>query len=129
MVQLRLLTGKAAGTVHRLHRFPSLIGRSSSADLRLEEPGIWDRHCEIRLEPGTGFGLTVLSEAKAAVNGQMLDEAPLRNGDIIEAGGVKLQFWLSQPRQRSLVAREKLTWAALLLLCAGQIALIYHLLQ
>jgi len=128
MVQLRILSGKTPGAVHHVHRFPFLIGRSAQADLRLEESGIWDRHLEIRLDPKAGFNVTVLPEARAALNGQPLTQTLLRNGDIVEAGGVKIQFWLSQPRQRSLVARERLTWIALGLLCAAQIALIYRLL-
>jgi pSer/pThr/pTyr-binding forkhead associated (FHA) protein len=128
MVQLRILSGKYAGAVHHLRRFPCLIGRSADAELRLEEPGVWDRHLELRLDARAGFGVRVLPGARAALNGQNLTESPLRNGDTIEAGCVKIQFWLSQPRQRSLLPRERLTWAALGLLCIGQIVIVYRLL-
>jgi len=53
----------------------------------------------------------------------------LRNGDLIEVGPLKIQFWLSETRQRSLRTREFFTWFALAALCAGQIVLIYGLLS
>ncbi len=129
MVQLKIVSGRPAGAVHELHRFPCLIGRSAEADVRLEEAGIWDRHLHIHLDSDRGFSAAILPEARATVNGQPLTRAPLRNGDVIEVGCVKLQFWLKPPRQSSLAARETMTWAALGLLCAGQVVLVYFLLQ
>jgi len=62
-----------------------------------------------------------------AVNGQRVQEAVLRNGDLIEAGSVKMRFGLSPAPQHSLRLREGLTWFALAVLCLGQVALIYWL--
>jgi len=53
----------------------------------------------------------------------------LRSGDVIEAGSLKLQFWLSETRQAGLRLREGLTWAAIAAISLGQIALIYWLLS
>jgi hypothetical protein len=53
----------------------------------------------------------------------------LRNGDLIEIGSVKLQFFLSETRQKGLRFRETLKWAAIAIISLGQIALIYWLLQ
>ena len=129
MVQLKVLSGKQAGAVAATGRFPFVVGRNQTANLRLEEDGVWDRHLELNLRTPEGFVLTVHSEARATVNDQPVQQAILRNGDLIAMGPVKIQFWLSETRQSDLRPREWLTWAALAALCAGQVALIYRLLR
>jgi hypothetical protein len=64
-----------------------------------------------------------------AVNAAAVQETVLRNGDVIEAGSLKLQFWLSETRQVGLRLRESLTWVAIGLVCLAQVALIYWLLR
>ncbi len=129
MVQLKLFSEKHAGTATSARHFPFVVGRSRSADLCLEQDGIWDRHLEFHLQIPEGFLLKAHPRALTSVNGQPVHEAFLRNGDLIEVGPLKIQFWLSETRQRGLRAREFLTWFALAALCAGQMALIYGLLS
>ena len=129
MVQLKVVSGKQAGTVVEVRKFPFVLGRNSAANLRLEEEGIWERHLELNLQMPGGFVLKVRDEARAAVNDQPVREATLRNGDLIALGPATVRFWLSETRQTSLFPRECLTWAALAALCAAQIALIYWLLR
>jgi hypothetical protein len=94
-------------------------------DLRLEEHGVWDRHFELDLDVPDGFVLKVPSEARVNVNGEPARSALLRNGDLIEIGALKVQFWLCETRQKKLRVREVLTWASFVALSAGQLALIY----
>ena len=115
--------------MHEIRRFPCVLGRSSSAQLRLEGPGIFEHHVQIELRRADGFALTVLPAALASVNGQQTRGELLHNGDLIDLGGVKLQFWLGQTRQGSLRAREFLTWCGLGLLCLVQVAIVYFLLR
>ena len=129
MVQLHLLSGKHAGTTTLARRFPFVVGRNNSADLCLEQDGIWDRHLEFHLQIPDGFLLKSHPRALTSVNGQPVQQAFLRNGDLIEVGPLKIQFWLSETRQRGLRTREFLTWFALAALSAGQIVLIYGLLK
>ena len=129
MVQLQILSGKHAGTTTLARRFPFVVGRNSTADLCLEQDGIWDRHLEFHLQIPDGFLLKANPRALTSVNGQPVQQAFLRNGDLIEVGPLKIQFWLSETRQRGLRTREFLTWFALAALCAGQIVLIYELLN
>ena len=128
-VQLRILSDSDPAAVQVVKRFPCRIGRSSSADLRLEQAGVWDRHLELQLVPADGIAVVVLPGALATFNGEQLERKILRNGDVIELGAAKLQFWLSPTRQRSFRVRESLTWIALATLCAAQIFLIYQLLR
>ena len=129
MVQLEKVSSKTAGAKGAAGRFPVHIGRSAGADFRLEEAGVWDEHLQIGLDPAVGFLLQVHPNALVTVNGQPVQNAVLRNGDQIELGAVKLRFWLSEARQRSLGFSESLVWAILLGVSLGQIALIYWLLQ
>jgi len=108
-------------------RFPVRVGRAPDADVSLEEDGVWDWHLEIEHRRFEGFVLSVQPGAFACINSQPVQQAVLRNGDIIELGAVKMQFGLGPTRHRSLQLREALTWIALALLCLGQVALIYWL--
>ena len=128
MVQLRILSGKKAGTLWETRRFPVRIGRSTGSDLQLEEPGVWDDHLKVALESNEGFMAETQANALANINGQPIQRAALRNGDVLELGSVKLQFWLSEARQRGQGFREAFVWSVISAVCLGQIALVYWLL-
>jgi pSer/pThr/pTyr-binding forkhead associated (FHA) protein len=127
MVCFKILSGKMAGIVWMARHFPVRIGRAVAADLRLEEPGVWEEHAHLDFDPAAGFTLSVPSGALAIVNGQPVKQTILGNGDLLECGSVKLQFWLAEPRQASLQLREAAVWVLLCLIPAAQIALIYWL--
>ena len=127
MIQFSILTGKKAVASWGARRFPVRIGRSAAADLQLDEEGVWDQHLQVDFKPRDGFYLTTQPDALASVNGQPVRETRLRNGDGVEIGALKMQFWLGQTRQAGLRFREWLTWAAIAALCLAQIALIYWL--
>jgi hypothetical protein len=129
MVQLQVLSGKMAGTEQVARHFPFRIGRAPSADLCVEEDGVWDQHLELAFDPEAGFVLTARPNALAAINGQPFQKAVLRNGDSIEIGALRIRFWLGETRQASLRLREWLTWTALILITAGQLGLIYWLIR
>jgi pSer/pThr/pTyr-binding forkhead associated (FHA) protein len=129
MVQLKVLSGRKAGTAWVARRFPVRIGRSAGADLQVEEDGVWDQHLQLDFDPAAGIVLSAQPNALAAVNGQAVDHAVLRNGDVIDIGSLRLQFWLSETRQTDLRLREAFTWAAIAAISLGQVGLIYWLLR
>ncbi len=129
MVQLDILSGSKAGNQIIARRFPFRVGRNAQATLVLEDGGVWDDHFELSVRPADGVVLSSAPEALTLVNGTRFQEARLRNGDLIEAGSVKLRFNLSPTQQRGLALRETATWTALALLCFGQVALIYWLIS
>jgi len=129
MVQLDILSGKKAGTRWLARRLPVRIGRASDNEFQLEDDGVWDKHLHLNFQPQQGFVLTTDANALTTVNGQPVQTALLRNGDIIAIGSAKLQFWLGATRQRSLRARELFVWALLALVASSQFALIYRLLH
>ncbi|HEX4265757.1 MAG TPA: FHA domain-containing protein [Verrucomicrobiae bacterium] len=129
MVQLEILSGKKAGSSWDARRFPVRVGRSANSDLQLEEPGVWDDHLKISLAPTEGFVVETQASAVATINGQPGQRVVLRNGDTIEMGSIKLQFWLSKAPQRGQAVREAFVWTLITLVCLAQIALVYWLLQ
>lgn len=129
MVQLRILSGKKAGTAWVARRFPVRIGRAPQADCQLEDEGVWEQHLQLELQRGSGLVLRSRPEAPALVNGQPVHQAVLRNGDLIELGAAKLQFWLSESRQAGWGFGEVLTWFGIGGITLGQVYLIYWLLR
>lgn len=129
MVQLHILSGKKAGSQAVASRFPFHIGRAAQNDMPLEDDGVWDQHLTLNFQKKEGFHLVAASDAIAAVNGKQVEDTILRNGDIITLGSAKIQFWLAPAPQRSLRLRENFIWALLILVTAGQFALLYFFLR
>lgn len=128
MVQLRVLNGSRAGTAHTASRFPCTLGRASSDDLQFVEAGVWENHLQLDLRIPDGFRLSRLGQGRASVNGSEFDDLILRNGDVIELGAVKVQFWLAEVRQSDNRVRETLVWLGLAALVLLEGALIGFLL-
>jgi pSer/pThr/pTyr-binding forkhead associated (FHA) protein len=127
MVQLKILSGKKAGTTWVARRFPVRVGRAPTCDLQLEEHGVWDHHFQIDINSAAGFVLETQPEALVTANGHPVQRVVLRNGDRVEIGALKLQFWLAEARQRGLRFSEWLVWAVIVSVLMGQVALIYWL--
>ena len=129
MFQLKILSGRQAGGTWSARRFPVSVGRLPTADLSLQDGGIWDEHFEIALSDSNEFILVAKSDGLLAVNGAPSKKTALRNGDIIEAGTTKLQFWLGEVGQIGLRWRERLIWVLVMTVCLIQIVVIYLLLD
>jgi pSer/pThr/pTyr-binding forkhead associated (FHA) protein len=129
MVQLKILSGTQAGSMTVARRFPFRVGRGAESDLRLEEPGVWDRHLEIAFEPRNGFLAVPRGEALITVNGKPSGAVRLRNGDQIEMGGAVVQFWLGETQQRGFRLREWMVWSTYALVTALELLLIFRLLE
>jgi len=129
MIQLKILSGRMAGTTFVARHFPVRVGRAASADLQLEEPGVWDEHFQISLAGQEGFVVETQTDALATVNGQPAQQTPLRNGDLIEIGSLKIQFWLGEAPQKALKIREALVWTMVAFVTLLQLGLIYWLIQ
>ncbi|MBI3414091.1 MAG: FHA domain-containing protein [Verrucomicrobia bacterium] len=127
MVQLTILSGDSAGTMTVARRFPFWIGRDSGSHLRLDAPGVWDRHLELAWDATGGVVGQALGGGLVAVAGAAFQRRALRNGDVLELGAIKIRFSLSATNQRDFRLREWLTWLALGGLMAGQGLLIWWL--
>jgi len=129
VIQLEILSGSKQGSRALANRLPFTVGRDRQASLPLDDEGVWDRHFSIDVSSAEGCLVSRLGESLTLVNGTRLEKPHrLKNGDLIEAGSVKLRFGLSPTRQSGLRVREWLVWIGVSLLCLGQIALIYFVL-
>ena len=129
MVQLSILSGKKAGDQSIVRRFPFSVGRSVRNHLQLDDDGVWDEHLTLEFQEPGQFVVQTAAGALLAVNQQLVQSAPLRNGDVLSLGSVKLQFWLAATSQGSLKFREFVVWGLLAAVTATQVLLIYWLIR
>ncbi len=127
MIHLHILSGKKAGGRVVASHFPFRIGRAPQNHLPLEDDGVWDHHLSLEFRKRDGFYLAATSSAMAAINGNPVENAPLRNGDVMTVGSAKIQFWLAPAPQRGLRGRENFVWVILALVTLGQAALVFYL--
>ncbi|MBQ0847844.1 FhaA domain-containing protein [Streptomyces sp. NPDC057621] len=79
------------GTRHQISRPTLVLGRSTEADVRIDDPGVSRRHCEIR----TGTPSTVQdlgSTNGIVVDGQHTTRATLRDGSRIVVGSTTIIY-------------------------------------
>ena len=126
--QLHITAGKLAGHYYPANTFPLVIGRGENCDLQMTDPGIWNRHLEIDIDIEYRLLIRCNPESTAMINGEPLTEnQPLRNGDHIEIGTGKLQFWLGNVQQKNLHAHDTIMWILLGTLTLAEIILILWL--
>ncbi|MEV7090195.1 DUF3662 and FHA domain-containing protein [Streptomyces sp. NPDC093085] len=79
------------GTRHQISRATLVLGRSTDADVRIDDPGVSRRHCEIRAgSPSTIQDLG--STNGIVVDGQHTTRATLRDGSRIVVGNTTIVF-------------------------------------
>jgi pSer/pThr/pTyr-binding forkhead associated (FHA) protein len=128
MVQLNILSGEYEQQFVKSNTFPIRIGRGENCQLQLVDTGIWENHLELNLNEEQHFTIRTASDATAMVNGKPLKGVQLlRNGDLIEIGLVKIQFWLGTVQQKNLGMREAAVWALLLAVTMAEIYLLFWL--
>ncbi|MCQ9180542.1 DUF3662 and FHA domain-containing protein [Streptomyces sp. IBSBF 2953] len=79
------------GTRHQISRATLVLGRSTEADVRIDDPGVSRRHCEIR----TGSPSTIQdlgSTNGIVVDGQHTTRATLRDGSRIVVGSTTIIY-------------------------------------
>ncbi|MGP4109633.1 FhaA domain-containing protein [Streptomyces sp. 4N509B] len=79
------------GTRHQISRASLVIGRSTEADVRIDDPGVSRRHCEIQAtQPATVRDLG--STNGIVVDGQHTKRATLRDGSRIVVGSTTVIY-------------------------------------
>lgn len=79
-----------------------VIGRSSEADIHVDDPGVSRHHAELRIQwSGTRYSLELVdlgSTNGSVVDGRRVSSAPVRDGSRITVGGTTLQLELDESR-------------------------------
>ncbi|MEU9730978.1 DUF3662 and FHA domain-containing protein [Streptomyces sp. NPDC048002] len=79
------------GTRHQISRATLVLGRSTEADVRIDDPGVSRRHCEIRT--GTPSTIQDLGSTNGiVVDGQHTTRATLRDGSRIVVGNTTVIY-------------------------------------
>jgi len=79
------------GTRHQISRPTLVMGRSTDADVRIDDPGVSRRHCEIRT--GTPSTIQDLGSTNGiVVDGQHTTRATLRDGSRIVVGSTTIIY-------------------------------------
>ncbi|MBL1109559.1 FHA domain-containing protein [Streptomyces sp. 5-8] len=79
------------GTRHQISRPTLVMGRSTDADVRIDDPGVSRRHCEIRT--GTPSTIQDLGSTNGiVVDGQHTTRATLRDGSRIVVGSTTVIY-------------------------------------
>ena len=82
---------EAGGSAYPLVRAVSRLGRGTDADIRIDDPGVSRRHCEIVL--GAPPILRDLKSTNGTlVTGNRVDEVPLEDGTAFQVGQTTLVF-------------------------------------
>jgi len=86
--QPRLEVGNQA---YPLVRAITLMGRGTDADIRVEDPGVSRKHCEIVV--GTPAIVRDLKSTNGTfVNGSRIEECPLEDGSVVKIGGTAFTY-------------------------------------
>ncbi|MDF3290915.1 MULTISPECIES: FhaA domain-containing protein [Streptomyces] len=79
------------GNRHQISRPTLVLGRSTEADVRIDDPGVSRRHCEIRV--GTPSVIQDLGSTNGiVVDGQHTQRATLRDGSRIVVGSTTIVY-------------------------------------
>lgn len=119
-------SGQAVETVP-IRRFPFLIGRGPEASLRLEVPGVWDRHLVLDLDSDQRLIAQAQDQALSTVNGERIADRQLRQGDQLGMGGVTCELVLSVAERRSLRLPELVLWSVVISITGVELFLLWRL--
>ncbi|WP_431780595.1 FhaA domain-containing protein [Streptomyces chumphonensis] len=79
------------GSRHQISRTTLVLGRSTEADVRIDDPGVSRKHCEIRTGP-TVVVQDLGSTNGIVVDGQRTTHATLRDGSRIVVGSTTIIY-------------------------------------
>jgi hypothetical protein len=87
----------AGQTRHEITKSVTVLGRSTSCDVRLGDPNVSRRHAELR-QQGTSYWIVDLGSTNGVdVNGARVERAKLDHGDTVTLGESELVFTRELP--------------------------------
>ncbi len=90
--RLLALTGRLQGTLWTLGRSEVRIGKDVQAELSIPHRSLADFHAKLIQTGGNDWRVQALGRAGVRVNGVAASDSPLRNGDVLELGALRLRF-------------------------------------
>jgi len=82
---------EVGGQAYPLVRAITLLGRGTDADIRVEDPGVSRKHCEI-VVGNPAMVRDLRSTNGTFVDGKKIDEVALEDGSVVKIGGTSLVY-------------------------------------
>ena len=82
---------EVGGQAYPLVRAITVLGRGTDADIRVEDPGVSRKHCEI-VVGAPAIVRDLKSTNGTFVNGQRVEEVALEDGSVVKIGGTSLVY-------------------------------------
>lgn len=99
-ITLTVISGPNAGTEFKLEGSRTIVGRSDTADIRIQDPSVSSEHAAFELD-ARGFGIRDLASTNhVLVNGKEVLSANLEHGDRIRLGACELQYVIEERAPR-----------------------------
>ena len=107
MPRFTVLVGRDVIDTHYLVQDRVLIGRSSKADISLDNLMISRQHAEV-VRTGRSFVLNNLAGANGLfVNGQWVDTHVLKDGDVVEIGKFAIRYEFPREEREKMLSVER----------------------
>ncbi len=100
MPRLVVTDGRTTLATHELTAERTVIGRSTDADVPLDDLTVSRRHAEIRCTGASYLVANLAGRNGVFVNGRWVDQHPLRHGDVLDIGRYRLRFERTEAEQR-----------------------------
>jgi hypothetical protein len=81
-----ILNGEQRGERVEVSEAPLVIGKATSCPLRVSDPDCGEAHAELSRKGGDLFIKSLGEPLIIQVNERVLDESPLKNGDVVQIG-------------------------------------------
>ena len=85
-------TWKPEGEDYKIFEGRNMISNSGDGDIKINDPSVSTPHCMILYRTGTIKIKDELSTNGTFLNGEAIDEATIKDGDIIKVGKTELKF-------------------------------------
>lgn len=90
--RLLALNGRLKGTLWTLGRSEVRVGKDPAAELSIPQRSLADFHAKLLQTAGNDWRVQELARSGVRVNGVDYADSPLRDGDVLELGALRLRF-------------------------------------
>jgi hypothetical protein len=98
MARLVIIYGPGQGLRLELQRGSNTLGRDTSNDFPIEDPTVSSRHCEVEVSDFSVFVRDLGSTNGTLIEGKLVQEGELKNGQKLRLGSVEMRLEVTPPR-------------------------------
>ena len=87
-----LISGRGGEQIHEFAQREVVLGSDATCDIVVKGTDVSPEHCKLQPVMGAWKIVDLESDAGTRVNGAYVNQRPLRSGDVLELGDVRLVF-------------------------------------